>query len=248
MGKQSIIFLGSKQIGYECLEYLIAESRQLDLHIQGILCNENSGSSALYNLKKLASDHGITVMAHPDVIPETDILYSVQYHKILTHTQIAKAKQIALNLHMAPLPEYRGCNQFSFAIIDEKKEFGTTIHQLDERIDHGGILFEKRFAVPENCWIDELYKMTYQASLQLFKETLPKIANGEYTITSQQSLEQQRGTCLHYRNEINALKEIDLNWSAEKIIKHIRATSMPGFEPPYTLAGEHKIYFSQQWK
>jgi methionyl-tRNA formyltransferase len=248
MGKQSIIFLGSKAIGYECLAYLIAESEHLNIHIQGVLCNENSDSTVEFDLKKLAESNEIPVFSTPDEIPETDILYSVQYHKILKSQHIARAKKAALNLHMAPLPEYRGCNQFSFAIIDEKKEFGTTIHQLDERIDHGGILFEKRFPVPENCWIQQLYELTYAASLQLFKETLPGIVSGDYTVTSQQLLEQERGTCLHFRHEINSLKVIDLNWPADKIMRHIRATSMPGFEPPYVLSGDQKIYFSKQWK
>lgn len=38
---------------------------------------------------------------------EFDILFSVQYHAILTQEQIECAKEIAFNLHLAPLPEYR---------------------------------------------------------------------------------------------------------------------------------------------
>lgn len=70
--------------------------------------------------------------------------------EILNAEHIGHAKNIALNLHMAPLPEYRGCNQFSFAIADNKKEFGTTIHKMDTGIDHGNILFEKRFPIQMN--------------------------------------------------------------------------------------------------
>ncbi|MBK8684503.1 MAG: hypothetical protein IPN26_05660 [Bacteroidetes bacterium] len=72
-----------------------------------------------------------------------DFLISVQYHQILNERHIQKARTLAINLHMAPLPEYRGCNQFSFAILDQYPEFGTTLHVMDERIDHGDILFEK---------------------------------------------------------------------------------------------------------
>ncbi|GAG97315.1 unnamed protein product, partial [marine sediment metagenome] len=43
------------------------------------------------------------------VLEDCDVLFSVQYDKILTKEQISKAKRIAVNLHMAPLPEYRGC-------------------------------------------------------------------------------------------------------------------------------------------
>lgn len=180
-----------------------------------------------------------------DTLPECDILYSVQYHEILKPGHINRASQIAVNLHMAPLPEYRGSNQFSYAIIDGKEEFGTTIHEIDARIDHGAVLFQKRFPIPQNCWVNELYQLTYDASIKLFKQTLSHIINGLYNPVPQQSLESKYGTALHYRNEIADLKNIDLGWEKEKIERHIRATYMPGFEPPYTIINGEKIYFTR---
>ena len=47
---------------------------------------------------------------------------------------------------------------------------------------------------------------------------------------------------LHYRNEINKLKRIDLSWDTDKINRYIRATSMNGFEPPFTVIGGKKIF------
>ncbi|MEO6833791.1 MAG: formyltransferase family protein [Chitinophagaceae bacterium] len=198
------------------------------------------------NLEQLAKEWNIPVFTSLEEIPECDILYSVQYHQILLQSHIDKAKQIALNLHMAPLPEYRGCNQFSFAIIDNKKEFGTTIHQMDARIDHGDILFEKRFPIPENCWVERLYKTTEAASAALFKESLNDILNGKYFGILQKNLEDVRGSSIHYRDDIQALRRIDLSWPEEKISRHIRATSMPGFEPPFTMIGNDKIYLTRQ--
>ena len=61
---------------------------------------------------------------------------------------------------MAPLPEYKGCNQFSFAIIDEVNEFGTTIHEIEASIDSGPIIAEKRFFINNNLWVKDLYELT----------------------------------------------------------------------------------------
>ncbi len=248
MAKRSIIFLGSKPIGYHCLEYLIAQQSDLQLELKGILCHENTSFASTFSLKSLAAQHQIPIFQTLDEMPEVDILYSVQYHEILKPQHISRAKDIAVNLHMAPLPEYRGCNQFSFAILDGKMEFGTTIHQLDAHIDHGNILFEKRFSIPASCWIEELYNITYNASLELFKETLKDIANQHYSPVTQESLIAERGTQLHFRKEINDIKYIDLNWDSEKINRHIRATSMPGFEPPYTIIDHKKVYFTEKWQ
>jgi methionyl-tRNA formyltransferase len=248
MAKRSIIFLGSKPIGYHCLDYLIAQQNDLQLELKGILCHENTSFASANSLKALAEQHQIPIFLTLDEMPSVDILYSVQYHEILKPNHINKANQIAVNLHMAPLPEYRGCNQFSFALLDRKTEFGTTIHQLNAQIDNGDILFEKRFPIPVHCWIDELYNITYQASLELFKETLKDIVNGNYVPITQASLIAERGTQLHFRKEINDIKHIDLNWASEKIERHIRATSMPGFEPPFTIINHKRVYFTEKWQ
>jgi methionyl-tRNA formyltransferase len=245
MMRKKVVFLGSKPIGYECFLYLISRREELNIEISGISTQERKEFGLGHDLAQLAQENNIPVLNSADDIPECDIIYSVQYHKILTATQISKAKQIAVNLHMAPLPEYRGSNQFSYAIIDDMGEFGTTIHQIDTRIDHGDILFEKRFPIPVGCWVNELYQLTYDASIELFHETMKDIVTGNYTPTPQKILEEKRGTSLHFRNEVVKLKLIDLNWERAKIERHIRATSMPGFEPPYTIIDGQKVYFTR---
>ena len=74
-------------------------------------------------------------------------------------------------------------------------------------------------------------------------EALQEKINKATTIAE---LEDIYGTSLHYKHEINDLKCIDPNWDKEKIERHIRATSMPGFEPPYYMENGKKMYFSQE--
>lgn len=246
MHTKKLIFLGSKPIGYECLSYLAAKATELNLEIVGIMTQARSEFGGEHDLTALAKANNITVFSKLDELPECDIIYSVQYHEILKQHHIDKASQIAVNLHMAPLPEYRGSNQFSFAIIEDKKEFGTTLHRIDTRIDHGDILFQKRFPIPENCWVNDLYLATYDSSLKLFKQTLSHVITGKYQLVAQESLVHKYGTSLHMRKEMAALKVIDLNWDKEKIERHIRATAMPGFEPPYFLLNGEKVYFKRE--
>ncbi|MCD6063071.1 MAG: formyl transferase domain protein [Flavipsychrobacter sp.] len=244
MVRKKIVFLGSKPIGYRCLYHLLQEQDALNVEVAGILTQHRKEFSGDGDLLSLAQKHEVSVLEDLDALPECDIIYSVQYHQILKQEHINKASQIAVNLHMAPLPEYRGSNQFSYAIIQEKSEFGTTIHQIDERIDHGAILFQKRFPIPDNCWVNDLYELTFSASVKLFQQTLKHIIEGNYNPVPQQSLMHKYGTSLHFRQEIADLKKIDLSWDKEKIERHIRATAMPGFEPPYAEIDGQKIYLS----
>lgn len=243
MPTRKIVFLGSKPVGYECFKYLIFNQHLLDIEIEGVLTQERKEFSGANDLGQLAIQNGIRVICDLDELPECDIIYSVQYHKLLKRHHIEKARQAAINLHMAPLPEYRGSNQFSFAIIEGKEEFGTTIHLLNEGMDSGDIIFQKRFPIPDNCWIDQLYELTAQESVKLFKTTIKHIVDGRYTVVPQEALIPKYGTSKHFKNEIATLKQIDLAWEKEKIERHIRGTAMPGFEPPYTRVGGTKVYF-----
>lgn len=245
--RKSVVFLGSKPIGYACLKHLIQMQSELNIRLSGILTNDNLRFNPGLSLLQLAQESNIPVFKDPDHIPPCDFLISVQYHQILKSHHIQRARLLAINLHMAPLPEYRGCNQFSFALLDQKKEFGTTLHVMDEKIDHGAILAEKRFPIPERCWVDELYQLTLDASMRLFEDSIAGILRGDIMGTPQEKLEGERGTQMHYRNEINAIKQIQLNWPEEQIDRHLRATFMPGFEPPFTYIQGEKIYLSRTW-
>jgi methionyl-tRNA formyltransferase len=129
--------------------------------------------------------------------------------------------------------------------MDNAKEFGVSIHEIDTRIDNGALLFETRFPIPENTWVKDLYDTTEAKGIALFKDTIDAIINGNYTKMPQAALS-ARGMQLHFRKEINDLKCIDLNDSKEKIARTIRAASMPGFEPPYSIIDGKKIYFTTE--
>lgn len=238
-----IVFLGSKPIGFHCLQFLLEQKEELDIEVIGLCTRLRKEFNGENDLAGLARKYNVPVLSSLNDIPECDIIYSVQHHELLKREHIQKAKHIAVNLHLAPLPEYRGCNQFSFAIMDEAKEFGATIHQIDTRIDHGDVLFEHRFSIPEHCWVKDLYELTFNAAVKLFHESISALIKGDYTKISQSELCKKRKENLHFRNEINELKQIDLSQPAEDIEKAIRATYMPGFEPPYALISGKKVYF-----
>lgn len=246
METKKIVFMGSKDIGYECLFHLYREKEKFGYAIVGVLTN-NRGD----RIKEFCRRFSIKIINGLDnylEIPHVDIGLSVQYHEILKSKHIEKAKQITVNVHMAPLPEYRGCNQFSFAIINNEKEFGTTIHRLEEGIDSGDIIFERRFPIPPSCWVNDLYQITFDHTIKLFEKSLPQLITGAYELKSQDSFLNKRSTSTHYRKEINDIKNINISWNQEKILRHIRATSMAGFEPPYTIVNNQKIYLCKDYK
>lgn len=243
---KSIVFLGAKAIGSYCLQFLQDHCKELQTEVIAVGIGKASKVHQKSEIQQIAEKYQVPILQNLDDLPECDFILSIQYHKILKARHIAKARQLAINLHMAPLPEYRGCNQFSFAIIDQAQTFGTTLHQLEVGIDSGAILAEKRFPIPKGCWVQDLYQLTLTASRQLFAENIASIFQGNYTAIPQSELIAERGTSYHFRKEINAIKQIDLQWSAEKIERHIRATYFPPFEPPYAIIEGKKVFFHRE--
>tara|TARA_B100000524_G_C23649105_1_gene369524 strand:- start:1320 stop:2072 length:753 start_codon:yes stop_codon:yes gene_type:complete len=247
---KKIIFLGSKPIGYECFKFLVQKKDILEIDIVGIHTNENAVINNNKSLLELARKHKIYILNSTDEILniQSDFIISVQYHKILKLNHIKSASILAFNLHMAPLPELRGCNQFSFALYKNIDRFGTTLHVIDEDIDSGDIIFEKRFKIPKNCFVDELYNLTFRHSCNLFYEKVPLIFKNKYKLTTQESLISDRGTSIHFRKEIIKLKEINLDEGIDELKRKIRSTSMPGFEPPFFMFNNKKFYITSKIK
>src|SRR5690606_36020125 len=195
---RKIVFLGAKEIAKECLEWLLSICPQY--HAEIIAIGTSTSPSNSTSIKDIAHNNSIPLIAHQDEILDCDYIISVQYHDILKSENIQKASEIAINLHLAPIPEYRGCNQFSFAIFNEEREFGVTIHQINTLIDHGRIVSEERFPIPEDIWVHDLWKMSNDKGLQLFKNTIPSILENKYTLTDWRSLNREER--IYYRKDI----------------------------------------------
>lgn len=241
---KKVLFLGSKPIGHYCLSLLIEKQPELGIELVGALSNDNNRFDTTKSISKLCELNQVPFIEDLDKIldMDVDIMISVQYHLILKKHHIDVAKEIAVNLHMAPLPEYRGCNQFSFALLNRSKVFGTTLHRLEEGIDSGPIVFERRFDIESNDDVSSLYQKTFEESKLLFEESISDLVRGAYQLKPQSEYFEEREHNLYYRKDIQKLKQIDLNESADTIIRIVDSTSMQGFEPPFALVNGKKYY------
>ncbi|MDH3762720.1 MAG: formyltransferase family protein [Gammaproteobacteria bacterium] len=73
---------------------------------------------------------------------------------------IESASRAALNLHPSLLPKYRGPNPLQQQLAAEDPRFGTTLHRLDQRFDHGDIIAQAAlpdFQMPPTRTVLEQY-------------------------------------------------------------------------------------------
>ncbi|MBN1235633.1 MAG: phosphoribosylglycinamide formyltransferase [Methanotrichaceae archaeon] len=105
------------------------------------------------------------------------------YMRILSPQFVRHYKGRILNIHPALLPSFRGMDAFSQALEYGVKWTGTTIHIVDEDVDHGPIVYQKPVPVLENDTHESLkariqraeYK-AYPKAIKMFIEEKPKIS------------------------------------------------------------------------
>lgn len=84
-----------------------------------------------------------------------------------------------INFHPAPLPDYKGRNVAYHAILNGVKEWGGTLHYIDENFDTGPIIDIKKFSVDDNHTANDLIFGSYQMLLDMFKKYVPRFLLGE---------------------------------------------------------------------
>lgn len=104
-----------------------------------------------------------------------DLAISVFYDKIIKPDFLSKCRQV-LNLHNAPLPKYRGVRPINWALKNNEKEHGVTIHQIIDRVDAGPIIAQIKYPIDsEKDEVVDVYNRALDYGWQLFVETMPTL-------------------------------------------------------------------------
>ena len=105
-----------------------------------------------------------------------DIAVSYVFWKILKTPLIQAPKLGILNFHPAPLPDLRGTGGFNLAILEGHKEFGVSVHYMDEGIDTGPIIDVDRFPIDASVeTAQSLERKSHLRMIQLYKKTLSRV-------------------------------------------------------------------------
>lgn len=107
---------------------------------------------------------------------EPDFFISVLWPKIIKPEALEKHRYI--NLHPAPLPEYRGCNSYAHAIINGESEYGVTLHYMTEGVDEGPIIASPRFPIFHDDTGKSLHDRAQLAALDMFERLWPTLQGG----------------------------------------------------------------------
>ncbi|MFA5652216.1 MAG: methionyl-tRNA formyltransferase [Candidatus Paceibacterota bacterium] len=108
------------------------------------------------------------------------------YGKIIPKIVIDMPKYQMLNIHPSLLPKYRGPSPLQEQILNDEKEIGVSIMLIDEQVDHGKIIAQKKVGIPE--WpvgFFELQETLAKEGAKILGDMLPDWIKGKIKAQAQ---------------------------------------------------------------
>ena len=127
-----------------------------------------------------------------------------------------------VNVHGGLLPEYRGSNPIQWALLNDERETGVTIHYMTEEFDRGDII--ARQTVPicfEDTWLDIRARLE-RATEALLEQELPKILSG-----TNARLPQDESRARYYRRRSAEDGRVEWHRAVRDLYNLIRALVKP---------------------
>jgi len=110
-----------------------------------------------------------------DFISNYNLFIVASYGKIIPKEVIDLPKYKTLNIHPSLLPKYRGSSPLQSQILNDEKDVGVTIMLIDEQVDHGAIISQRKVQIAN--WpvgFETLQRLLAKEGSILLAEILPK--------------------------------------------------------------------------
>jgi|TARA_Y100000996_G_scaffold388946_1_gene348942 methionyl-tRNA formyltransferase len=174
-----------------------------------------------FKLENINSDESLKKVSDYDC----DLFVSMSFNQIFRKKIISLTPIGIINCHAGKLPFYRGRNILNWALINDEKEFGITVHFVDEGIDTGDIILQEIFPITDDDNYKTLLSRSYSGCADILHKALVKIAKNDYSKIMQETIHPIGFYC-GARTEGDEI----INWkdSSRNIFNFIRALCKPG--------------------
>ena len=97
------------------------------------------------------------------------------YMKILSKSFISRFNKKILNIHPSLLPKYKGLDTFNRVLKSKDKITGCTIHYVNEKLDSGKIILQKKVLIESKDNIQKLKFKVQKQEYRAYSEAIYKI-------------------------------------------------------------------------
>ena len=95
--------------------------------------------------------------------------------KILSGKFIKKFNKTILNIHPSLLPKYKGLDTHNRAIQNKDKYSGATVHFVNDRIDSGKIILQKKVKILKSDNVKSLEKKVLKIEHKIYPKSIIRL-------------------------------------------------------------------------
>lgn len=195
-------------------------------------------------LKKFAEEYKIDYLKHANINSDDfldhigsydcDLFVSMSFNQIFKKKIMCMPRLSTINCHAGKLPYYRGRNILNWALINDEKSFGITVHYVDEGIDTGDIILQREFDITENDDYSTLLNKAYSECANILYDSIKLVREGNFSPIKQTDIHPIGFYC-----GMRQKGDEVLNWNqtSRDIFNFIRAICKPGPMARCTLNG-----------
>ena len=188
-------------------------------------------------LREKAAHYGIPLVAHSNINSNEfidfllgarcDLFVSMSFNQIFKSDVINIPRLKTINCHAGKLPFYRGRNILNWALINDEKDFGVTVHYVDEGIDTGDIIIQRCYPISDNDDYSTLLARSYSYCAEILFDAIKVIQNGDVNRIRQETIHPVGFYCPQRK-----AGDEKINWtlSSREVFNFVRALTKPGPE------------------
>jgi len=154
-----------------------------------------------------------------------DLFVSMSFNQIFKTNIINVPRLGAINCHAGKLPFYRGRNILNWALINDEKEFGITVHYINQGIDTGDIIKQRFFEITDNDDYSSLLEIAYVECSNILYDSIKEMQTG----VSKRIVQNEIHKVGFYCGQRGIGDEL-INWSqtSRELFNYIRSINKPG--------------------
>ena len=146
------------------------------------------------------------------------IFVVVAYGHLIPRNIFSMPRLGTINMHPSFLPKYRGAAPVQWALIKGETESGISVQLIDEKLDSGDLVIQKKFAIDENITAGELYSKIIPFACECVSEAIDLLDSGKAV-----PLKQDHSAATYCGKITKDIARIDFSSNSEEIHNLVRA-------------------------
>ena len=216
-----VCIAGKNDIAVNVLDYIF-NYRDI-LNKLDILCIVNKSDKGENNwqrsLKFECEKRKIKLVSLEDIYNIENLVFlSLEFDKIIDPEKFFSNQ--LYNLHFSLLPKYKGMYTSILPILNNEKETGVTLHRIDEGIDTGEIIAQRRIPIEKDDNSYAVYKKLIASGTELVISYLPDLLFNKCS-----SIPQQQENSTYFSKNAIDFSQIEINvfQTAWQVFNQVRA-------------------------